>query len=148
MITYNELANLINCWLETKEILQNYIPVAERYKETMHVLIRRLNEQEKIIEQLERELLPLSEVVQEATTEVQKIINVYYETGYKWSVFVSDEDESRACGLNKAEAVALAKKIQCQEGGNLSVETLTREKRKQAMRDRWQVAHELGWNKL
>lgn len=146
MITYNELVNLINCWLETKEILQRYIPVAERYKETMHVLICRLNEQEKMIELMERELL--AELAQETITGTQKIISVYYETNYKWSVSIAGEDESRACGLNKAEAVALAKEIRLREGGELNIQTLTREEKKQAMCDRWQIALELGWNKL
>ncbi|MFQ3543596.1 hypothetical protein Q7A53_05875 [Halobacillus rhizosphaerae] len=50
--------------------------------------------------------------------ETKKIvISVFFETGYKWSVSVEGEEESRDTNINKNEAMELARDIRRNEFG-------------------------------
>jgi hypothetical protein len=72
------------------------------------------------------------EIVEEATP----VITVEYEVGYKWSVTVASEGESRDTQLTKAEAMQLARKIKRNEfkgNAEIQAQTLTKEERSENM---------------
>lgn len=47
-------------------------------------------------------------------------IRIFYELGYRWSVYVEGEDESRYTNINKAEALVLARSIRRNEFNGLA----------------------------
>lgn len=67
-------------------------------------------------------------------------VMVWYESGYKWSVLVNREDETRSTELNKNEAVKLAKMIAADVGGLREIQTMTKEEKSNAVKDRWNFA--------
>lgn len=75
------------------------------------------------------------------------VVHVYYERGYKWSVDV-DGGESIECNINKAEAVAIAKRVAASIGAVLDIQTMTRDEQKAAMTDRWDHARAVGQTAL
>jgi len=53
-------------------------------------------------------------------------IRIFYEKGYRWSVYVEGEDESRNTNLNKAEALVLGRLIRRNEfNGQAKIDSQT-----------------------
>jgi hypothetical protein len=69
------------------------------------------------------------------TEEIEpKVIEVFFEYGYKWSVHVMGEEESRDTNITKVEAMYLARKVR-KELGNAVIkeQKLTRTERAENM---------------
>ena len=75
------------------------------------------------------EVVAVEETVVEVVEAVE--INVYFELGYKWSVDITGKDESVATGLNKAEAMKLARQLKKEagKGAIINEQKLTKEEK-------------------
>ena len=78
--------------------------------------------------------------------EVTKIISVFYEEGYKWSVDVEGEDESRITGINKKDAMIFARNLKASFNGKAEIEAqvLSKQERKNNMK--WLHEETLTYN--
>lgn len=129
-----ELDELIQLWKE--ENCPIYKVMAEQAANAYYIAI----------EELKMAEIESTTITQ--STKSNQVINVFYQSGYRWTVDVEGESESRLVNVNKAEAVALARHIQKTEGGALNIQTLTKEERKQALIDRWEHVFETGYRTL
>lgn len=128
-----ELDELIQLWKE--ENCPIYKVMAEQAANAYYIAVEELKMAEKN-----------ATITQ--STKSNQVINVFYQSGYRWTVDVEGEPESRLVNVSKAEATALAKHIQKTEGGKLNIQTLTKEERKQALIDRWEHVFETGYRTL
>jgi len=78
----------------------------------------------------------------------QPVVRVYYEPGYRWTVLVEGEDESRAVGVTKEVAVRQAKAVAKEIGGKLDIEVLSGNWRSEIMKDRWDYEASMGYTEL
>ncbi|KQN96797.1 hypothetical protein [Paenibacillus sp. Leaf72] len=143
MITYSLLMALVTSYkrkLEDLKALHNCDEIIEpveflQAKNSLELASQKLNHAE-------------NEILNDPATVFKPIVRVYYESCYKWTVEVEGENESRDCGLNKAKAVALAKKVSKEVQGRLEIQTLSKEERKMALHDRWEAAFSSGQSTL
>lgn len=67
-----------------------------------------------------------------AKREEEKTIEVFYEEGYRWSVHVEGEEESRDSNITKVEAMRLARTVKKELGNaTISAQKLTKKERVQ-----------------
>jgi len=84
----------------------------------------------------------------DSVTEPAPIIQVFYEKGYRWTVQVSNQDESYESNITKGEAMSLAKMLQDRTGWKIEAQTLTKAEKKQVMVDRWDHVKSIGQDTL
>lgn len=76
----------------------------------------------------------------------EAVIEVFYEQGYKWSVHVQNEQESRATGLTKAEAMKLAKELRKELNATINEQKLTRKEKAENIS--WLHEHSYNYMKV